>query len=134
MRVDVIAMCPAFGKDVDPEIFQNQLAIIQLKFQILGEGGHVLVQHFHQIRKDWEPPRQIAERGIRSIARIVVLFAPVVPGVIIFCDHKAGLLQFLGIDCGGVLGQGGTVKAGHKERVDLGHSPAISPRAFGGKV
>ena len=60
--MDVAGMTAAFGQDVDPDVFELEVPPVQVKLQILGEGGHMLVQQFDQIGKYREPPaRSVSE-------------------------------------------------------------------------
>ena len=61
MRMDVAAMHPALGQNVDPDILKNQCLAIKIKFQILREGCHMLVQRSNRIREYRKPPRQIGQ-------------------------------------------------------------------------
>ncbi len=98
MGVEVRAVGAAFGQDVDPEVFEHQLALAQIELQIFGEGRDVLVEGLHHVREDREAPGQVGERGVGGIARIAVLLAPVLTGFVILGDGVARRFQLARTD------------------------------------
>ena len=80
----------------------------------LSEELHRRVQHAGEIGKDREPPGQVRQRGIGSIAGIAVLFAPFLPGLIVIGDDKAGIFQLDRVNRA-VGRQRGVIKAGREE-------------------
>jgi hypothetical protein len=55
--------------------------------------------------------------------------APVLSGIVIASDDKAGVFQFLRINLGSEFGQLRAVETGHKERFNLGHVRVIPQTA-----
>ncbi|EAU43995.1 hypothetical protein R2601_09612 [Salipiger bermudensis HTCC2601] len=126
MRVDMRAVRAALGQDVDPNILDHQLLVAEIEFQILGESRHMPVERLDQSRKDWKAPRQVGQRGIGGVARVVVLVAPFLPRLVILGDGPARGLELVEIDGRRLLGERGAVEAGREERTDLGHAPLIA--------
>jgi hypothetical protein len=89
VRVNVAGVNAALGQNVDPDVFQHQLAPVEIKFQILGKGGDVFVERIDNRLKDRKPPRQIGERCIGRIARIIICLTPFIAGIVIFGDGVA---------------------------------------------
>ena len=86
VRVQMRGMDPARLEDIDPERVQRDLLAREVKFQILDKGCDMLIERGDQILEDRKPPVEIGERGIAGIARIVVLLAPFLPGLVILGD------------------------------------------------
>ena len=129
MRVDMAGVDATLGQDVDPDIFELQRPLAKVEFQIPGKLCHMCVKHRDQIGKDRKPPGQVAERGVRGIAGITVLFAPVLTRFIIFSDDEAGVFQLGWVDGSAMFGQLGVIKAGREEGFDVGHADVLAQAA-----
>ena len=73
------------------------------------------IERCDQIGKHRRAPAEVCERGVRGVARVAIVFAPLLACLVIIRNAVAGAFQLVGIDGGPVLGQGGTVEAGHEE-------------------
>ena len=93
MGVNVGCVDAAFWQDVDPDVFQHQFTVTQVKTQVLRKFSYVFIERVHHILEDWKAPRQIRKGRIAGVACIAVLLAPLLASLIIFCDDIAGLLQ-----------------------------------------
>ena len=102
MRMDVGGMNAAGRQDVDPQAVERELAALEVEFQFLGEGGHVGVERLQQLPEDRHPPGQVVERGVGGVARIAVLRAPALAGLVVLGDGQAGRLE-LGIEAVGLV-------------------------------
>ena len=74
----------------------------------------MFVQHRDQILEDRKAVRQVVQRRIRGVARIAVLFAPILPGLVILGNRETGGGQFIGVDGFAMVRQGGVIEAGGK--------------------
>ncbi|MNE11033.1 hypothetical protein D3C80_1037730 [compost metagenome] len=125
VRVDVAGVAAAGHQDVDPQIVQLGLPR-QVEVQGLGVGGGVLVQQPFQFGELGEAVRQVVDRAIGGVARIVVGLAPFDPGLVLLGHDQAEVEDFLvQFGPGGGFGQRGFVNLGREEGAQ-GHEVAIA--------
>ena len=119
MRVDMRGMDAAFGQDVQPKRVEHQFTLTKIELEILGKGRDMFVERFDQILEDRKAVGQVIQRGIGGVARIAILFAPVLTGLIILGNREAGGGQFIGVDGLAMVRQGGVIEAGGEKRFDV---------------
>ena len=79
----------------------------------------MFVQHRDQILENRKAVGQVVERRIRGVACIAVLFAPVLPGLIILGDRETRGGELIGVDGFAMVRQGGVIEAGGEKRFDV---------------
>ncbi|MNR23215.1 hypothetical protein D3C85_1402220 [compost metagenome] len=131
VRVDVAGVAAAGHQDIDPQIVQPGLAR-QIEVQRLGVGGGVLVQQPLQLGELRKAVRQVVDRAVGGVARIMVGLAPRDPGLVLLGHDQAEvedfLVQFGPAGCGG---QRGIINLGREEGAQ-GHGEVIPlPPHFG---
>ena len=122
MGVDMAGVNATLGQNIDPDIFQNQLTIIQIKLRVLGECGDMFIKRINNRLKNRKPPRQIGQGRIGRVTGEIIGLAPLIARIVILGDGIARRAQLISVDGA----KRGLVEAGGEEGLNIRHIASLS--------